>query len=268
MPAVSTSTKVVPSRSRSVSIESRVVPGISETIVRSWPTRALTSDDFPTFGRPTIATVPTSSSGSGSVAALMGGPLAHERGEGAWGNREVPPQETRRRGLGGETWFPPRERAEGERRSCRGCRVPGPALRMELHKPVEQAPELPLDLGGGLPVSARAAREAVEAHRVAPGDRDGVEVAGPPVLRPVDRTADDGDIVLERDHPRARLDLPGDAGSLARPLHEEAERVPVADDLPHQAHGLAVGLAASHSEGPERADQLTQPRDAVRLGLR
>ena len=32
---------------------------------------------------------------------------------------EVPPQ-SRRRGLVGETWFPPRERAEGERRSFQG----------------------------------------------------------------------------------------------------------------------------------------------------
>src|SRR5215207_3555279 len=35
---------------------------------------------------------------------------------GVWGNLEVPPQ-SRRRGPVGETWFPRRERAEGERRS-------------------------------------------------------------------------------------------------------------------------------------------------------
>src|SRR5919106_1395110 len=52
-----------------------------------------------------------------SATALIGQPLACERGEGVWGNREVPPQH-RRRGPVGETWFPPRERAEGERRSC------------------------------------------------------------------------------------------------------------------------------------------------------
>ena len=34
---------------------SRVVPEISLTSVRASPTIALVSDDFPTFGRPTIA---------------------------------------------------------------------------------------------------------------------------------------------------------------------------------------------------------------------
>jgi hypothetical protein len=34
--------------------------------------------------------------------------------EGLWGNREVPPPWTVRRGLAGEIWFPPWERAEGE----------------------------------------------------------------------------------------------------------------------------------------------------------
>src|SRR5438552_17038922 len=47
---------------------------------------------------------------------LMGQPLALEQGRGTRGNREVPPH-LWRRGLAGETGFPPRERAEGERRS-------------------------------------------------------------------------------------------------------------------------------------------------------
>jgi hypothetical protein len=37
---------------------------------------------------------------------LIGQPLAYERVEGVWGNREVPPP-GRRRGLAEETWFPP-----------------------------------------------------------------------------------------------------------------------------------------------------------------
>src|SRR5712692_3936571 len=49
-------------------------------------------------------------------ATLTGHPVHCERVEGVWGNREVPPV-VRRRGFVGETWFPPRERAEGERRS-------------------------------------------------------------------------------------------------------------------------------------------------------
>src|SRR5438093_1283357 len=82
--------------------------------------------------RATHSSVPTLelSAGSGSGAAagsppspgcpppreLMGHPLAHEPGSGTSGNRDVPPV-LWRRGLAGETGFPPRERAEGERRS-------------------------------------------------------------------------------------------------------------------------------------------------------
>src|ERR671918_2865706 len=50
------------------------------------------------------------------VATVIGHPLAYDRVEGVWGNREVPPRD-QRRGHVGETWFPPRERAGGSRRS-------------------------------------------------------------------------------------------------------------------------------------------------------
>ncbi len=53
---MSTSRNCCPSRTRIVSIASRVVPGTSETITRSCPTSAFRSDDLPTFGRPRIAT--------------------------------------------------------------------------------------------------------------------------------------------------------------------------------------------------------------------
>src|SRR5256884_2570689 len=52
-----------------------------------------------------------------SATVLIG--LAHEPWRGTRGNREVPPH-LWRRGLVGETGFPPRERAEGERRSFLG----------------------------------------------------------------------------------------------------------------------------------------------------
>src|SRR6266576_5766585 len=51
-----------------------------------------------------------------SATVLSGQPLAHEPWRGTRGNREVPPH-LWRRGLVGETGFPPRERAGGERRS-------------------------------------------------------------------------------------------------------------------------------------------------------
>src|SRR5438876_222430 len=56
--------------------------------------------------------------GFAATVVLIGQPLAYERVEGVWGNREVPPLIGRRGFDVGETWFPPRERAEGERRSC------------------------------------------------------------------------------------------------------------------------------------------------------
>ena len=58
-----------------------------------------------------------------------------------------------------------------------------------------------------------------------------------------------------------------DARALARSLDEEAERVPVADDLAHSPHGLAVGLAAPDGDRPEAPDQLAEPGHAMRLDL-
>ena len=72
MPAVSTSTKSPCSVLQRASIVSMVVPGRGSTITRSSPSSAFTSDDFPTLGRPTIATRGAPSSGStarsGSIA--------------------------------------------------------------------------------------------------------------------------------------------------------------------------------------------------------
>ncbi len=56
-------------RTSTVSIESRVVPGISETITRSRPSSELRRLDLPTFGRPRIATRIASSGSSGRPCA-------------------------------------------------------------------------------------------------------------------------------------------------------------------------------------------------------
>ena len=53
---MSTRTTGRPSTSSSVSIASRVVPARSETITRSEPRKALTSEDLPALGRPITAT--------------------------------------------------------------------------------------------------------------------------------------------------------------------------------------------------------------------
>ncbi len=59
-----------PSTSSSVSIASRVVPARSETITRSLPRKALTSEDLPTLGRPITAMR------TGSSPRAAGGQLA------------------------------------------------------------------------------------------------------------------------------------------------------------------------------------------------
>ena len=71
MPAVSTSRTVRPSHSSVVSIASRVVPGTSLTMTRSSPRSALSSDDLPTFGRPTIAMRGTRSVSSSRIRRLV-----------------------------------------------------------------------------------------------------------------------------------------------------------------------------------------------------
>src|SRR5579859_6260279 len=286
-PPVSTSTKRFPVHSQTSSFRSRVTPGISCTTAARVSVSRLTSVDLPTFGKPTIATAPSSGGGggagsspaSGSSGSLTGGPWgAGERVEGVWGNREVPPHEQNEGGNVGETWFPPRERAEGERRSRgkrggRGVlaagrnRVARPTRLVQVAQPGPEAVQLVLDLLRGLAVSLAASRQAVEAHRLAKRDGDRREVAELPGLRAVDRSADHGDVLLQGDHRCAGLHVPGHAAPLSRSLDEHAERLPRAHDFPHLAHGLAVGLAAPHRQRAERADQLAETRNAVRLDL-
>ena len=69
MPAVSMMTKSSRSSVKAVSMASRVVPAMSETMTRSSLRMRLTSEDLPTFGRPTTAILmgpPSSCSASGS----------------------------------------------------------------------------------------------------------------------------------------------------------------------------------------------------------
>ena len=64
IPAVSIKIYFFPSFSNGVSMESRVVPAIGETITLFSPSRQLMSEDFPTFGLPITAIFVTSSSSS------------------------------------------------------------------------------------------------------------------------------------------------------------------------------------------------------------
>ena len=135
-------------------------------------------------------------------------------------------------------------------------------------EPLPEPAQLALDLERRLAVTLAAARQAVEAHRLAPDDRDRREVADLPLLRAVDRAADDGHVLLQRDHRRARLDVPGNADFCRVPSTKTPSTSPVVDDLAHSPHGVAIGLAAAHRDRPEGADELAEPRHAVRLDLR
>jgi len=57
MPPVSMTLKFLVSHSARAYMRSRVTPAVSSVIDNLEPTRRLNKDDFPTLGRPTIATL-------------------------------------------------------------------------------------------------------------------------------------------------------------------------------------------------------------------
>ena len=67
IPAVSIRVIFWPSQTNSVSMASRVVPGMALTMERSTCSSALSSDDLPTLGRPTIAMRTESAGGCSST---------------------------------------------------------------------------------------------------------------------------------------------------------------------------------------------------------
>src|SRR5438067_10018352 len=103
-----------------------------------------------------------------------------------------------------------------------------------------------------------------EVERLAEGDRNRMEVAELPVLRPVNRTADDRYLLLDGDHRGTAAHGPG-LTLLTRPLREHAERVTSPHDLAHDPNRLAVRLAAAHRRRPEEADE--RPDDWIVVGL-
>src|SRR6266542_360829 len=170
------------------------------------------------------------------------------------------------RGLVGETCFPPRERAEGDRRSRRRDRDAWPAELVRLDEEVEQPPQLALDLGRAVPVPFRVPRVGVEVEWLAEGDRNRVEVPEPPVLRAVDRTANHGRALLDRDHRRAGLDLTG-FPLLTRAFWEHAQGVSPPNDLPHQTDRLTIRFASADGQGSEDPEEGAEERGAHGLLL-
>ena len=68
MPAVSIRRNLRSGVSNTVSIASRVVPATGDTMTRSSPSSRFNNDDFPTFGRPTIANRNSLSASASSVS--------------------------------------------------------------------------------------------------------------------------------------------------------------------------------------------------------
>src|SRR5687767_5832982 len=151
---------------------------------------------------------------------LMGRPRPHERVEGVWGNREIPPRH-QRRGLVGETWFLPRERAAGERRSCDVSSLPALHLR-----PVVVAEEVQ-EAVNERPVPGRADDLWAE-HDVA----ELTWYAGGELVAPVDRERQDvgrlvdpemGALELAHTHRRLEDDPEVALGDVLRREHAAAE---------------------------------------------
>src|SRR5439155_15553102 len=90
--------------------------------------------------------------------------------------------------------------APGPCRSRRWRRDARPALLVRRDEKLPELSELPLDVYRGRSVSLRVARMVAHVERLAEGDRDRVEVTEAPVLRAVNRAADDGRAFLDGDH--------------------------------------------------------------------
>src|SRR3954453_23667069 len=108
---------------------------------------------------------------------------------------------------------------------------------------------------------------SAQVDRLAEGDRDGMEVAEPPVLRALDRAAHDRHALLHSDHRRTGKHLAG-LTLLPRPLREHPQRIAAPDDVAHDADRLAIGLATTHRRRPEEPDERADDRVVVRLLLR
>src|SRR5213082_2403865 len=135
------------------------------------------------------------------LIALIGQPLPNERVEGVWGNREVPPHEAKEGGNMGETWFPPWEQAEGERRSR-----PDELLHRDVHRLDLHVAHPRESVGDSLLHRSRHLRQDATVRH------DELELGA-------------GTSVLELDaQPPASLAQPGAVDRRDRPAHDLAQR--------------------------------------------
>src|SRR5688572_47006 len=212
-----------------------------------------------TSGSPIAATRIREASG------LMGA-RAHERVEGVWGNREVPPSPARRRGHEGETWFPPRERAGGERRSSTAEAAAAAGVRRQGRLEISRREVRPVafdehELGvRELPEQevrdAQLARGADE--QVGIGHLGGVEVRGEDVLVDLPRL-DSGLDELAR-----RLDDLGPPAVVERDPEAEAR---VLGRLPLEARHLALQLVGGAVAAPDEANSHALANEIWKLAV-
>src|SRR5919106_1314828 len=180
--------------------------------------------------------------------SLMGQLLAYERVEGVWGNREVPLQH-RRRGHVGETWFSPRERAEGERRSLALEAVPDASHRRDPLR----VPGVVLDLGPealhGHVDEARVAQEFVVPDEL----EEELELGrGQLEILAALAGAEAGRIDLEVVH--------GDDG-IARDVRGPAERRPCSRDELGHLEGLRHVVVRAQLEADDDVDRVALRRE-------
>src|SRR2546421_9185764 len=147
-----------------------------------------------------------------SATVLSGQPLAHEPWRGTRGNREVPPH-LWRRGLVGETGFPPRERAEGERRSFSHHRDEPLAELLQEGGRVTPAREL----FGAQDLDRQLTRGRDPSHRKLSQGAERARDRCRTIFVPNRKLAEQG--VVERRHRGARLDegVQPDTGPQWRP---------------------------------------------------
>ena len=219
-PPVSISRNRLPAHSQTSSLRSRVVPLVSWTTAARVAVSRLISVDLPTFGKPTIATVPSRSTRSSSSPRAVGR---------------------------SQRWAPsPRAGRARARSASQSKRTLQP----------------PLDLGARLLVALAALRAGPRSRNGSPtAIEHGREVAELPELRAVDGDRHDRHVLLDRDHRRARLDVPGHAAAAAASPRRR-RRSPG-----RRAASSRIRRTASRSDSPRRTAMIPcQSRNAPKPG--
>ena len=221
-PPVSMTAKAWPPHSTTSSLRSRVTPGAASTTASRVCVRRLMSVDLPTLGKPTTATVPSRVLVVGSSGASSPRPAR------ARGGRRALIRRARR--------CPAAERAGGGRHGWRTGRSAAAArARPQLLREGGYGTASPLAARG----TSASPTTTVTGCQRALLDED----------RALDHHGDDGRVLGQRDHRRARAG-PSPIASVAWrvPSTNMPSRLPSRSTRARQAHGLTVALAPAHAE--------------------